>query len=171
MQPQVRPGETLITPLPCTTKVSSDHATGEEATQVRVSLDDTCQAVVYQTQSLQELLRQLLSQEVVHQLGTGYHLSRAEVQRQVLRVQQQNGQGSMLSMQVKATGMGIYQFTLEQMQHLKRMIAGKSKTQATRLLLAQPGVSTVSVEIIGRQIETLPTEMSSIALLVVAPAV
>ncbi len=171
MQPQVRPGETLITPLPCQAKVSSDHAIGEEAAQVRVSLDDTCQGVVYQTQGMQQLLRPVLTQEVTHQLGIGSHLSSADVQSQVLHVQQQHSKGDTISMQVKATGTGIYQFTPEQMQHLKRVIAGKSRAEATRLLLAQPGVSTVSVEIKGRETETLPTEMSRIAVLVITPAV
>ncbi len=119
---------------------------------------------------LQQLLRQILSQEVTHQLGTGSHLSNGDVQRQVLHVQQQNSKGGMISMQVKATGTGIYQFTAEQMQHLKRVIAGKSKAEATRLLLAQPGVSTVLLEIKGRETETLPGEMSTIALPVIAPA-
>jgi hypothetical protein len=170
MQPQVRPGETLIMPLPCATKVSSDHAIGEAAAQVTVSLDDTCHGVVYQTQGMQQLLRQVLSQEVTHRLGTGYHLSSSvDVQSQLLHVQQQNSKGGTISMQVRATGTGIYQFTAEQMQHLKRVIAGKSKTQAIHLLLAQPGVSTVSVEIKGRETETMPTEMSGIALLVIAP--
>ena len=170
MQPQVHPGETLITPLPCATKVSSDHAAGEEAAQVRVSLDDTCQGIVYQTQGMQQLLRQILSQEVTHQLGAGSHLGNGDVQSQILHMQQQNSKGGMISMQVKATGTGIYQFTAEQMQHLKRVIAGKSRAEATRLLLAQPGVSTVSLEIKGRETETLPGEMSTIALPVIAPA-
>jgi hypothetical protein len=52
MQPQVRPSETLITPLPCTTHVSSDHHVGEEASQVTVSLDETCHGVLYQTQGM-----------------------------------------------------------------------------------------------------------------------
>jgi hypothetical protein len=72
-------------------------------------------------------------------------------------------------MQVRATGTGIYQFTAEQMQHLKRVIAGKSRAEAIHLLLAQPGVSTVSVEIKGRETETIPTEISTIALLVITP--
>jgi len=137
---------------------------------VTVSLDDTCHGVVYQTQDMQQLLRQVLTQEVTHQLGTGYHLGNGDVQSQVLHVQQQNGKGGMISMQVRATGTGIYQFTTEQMQHLKRVIMGKRRAEATRLLLAQPGVSTVSVEIKGRETETLPTEMSRIAVLVIVPA-
>ncbi len=171
MQPQVRSGETLITPLPCQAKVSSDHAAGEEAAQVTVSLDDTCHGVVYQTQGMQQLLRQVLTQEVTHQLGTGYHLSSSgEVESQVLHVQQQDARGGTLSMQVRATGTGIYHFTAEQMQHLKHLITGKSKTEATRLLLEQTGVSTVSLEVKGRETETLPSETSSIALLVIVPA-
>ncbi len=69
----------------------------------------------------------------------------------------------------RITDSGIYQFTAEQMQHLKRVIAGKSRAEATRLLLAQPGVSTVSLEVKGRETETLPSETSTIALLVIVP--
>jgi VCBS repeat-containing protein len=113
----------------------------------------------------------VLTQEVTHRLGTSYHLSSNEdVQSQVLHVQQQDGKGGTISIQVRATGTGIYQFTPEQMQHLKHLIAGKSRAQATHLLLAQPGVSTVSVEITGRETEMMPGEASTIALLVIAPA-
>jgi len=168
MHPQVGLGETLITPPPCTAKVSSNHAIGEEAAQVTVNLDEICHAVVYRTQMMQQLLRQIVSQEVMHRWGTGYSLT-GEVQSRVMQVHQ-DAKGGVISMQVQATGVCTYQFTQEQVQHLKRLMAGKSKAEATRLLLEQTGVRTVSLEVKGRETETLPTEIGRIAVLVITPA-
>jgi hypothetical protein len=135
-----------------------------------VTLDDTCHAVVYRTQVMQRLVRQIVEQEAMHRLGTGYSLT-AEVQTEVREAQQDQKQGGgVISVEVKASGVCTYQFSGEQREHLKRLIAGKSKQEATRLLLEQREVSTVSLEVKGRETEMLPHEVGRIAVLVIAPA-
>ena len=120
---------------------------------------------------MQHLVRQIVEQEAMHRLGTGYRLS-AEVQTEVIEAQQDQKQGrGVISVEVKASGVCTYQFSGEQREHLKRLIAGKSKADATRLLLEQTGVSTVSLEVKGRETQTLPKEVGSIQVLVIAPAV
>src|SRR5260370_30983165 len=45
---QVKTGEALITP-PCTPKARPDHQIGDEATQIKVTLSETCSGVAYHT--------------------------------------------------------------------------------------------------------------------------
>ena len=163
---QVQPGETLITPVPCTPKVTADHAAGDEATQVRVKLDETCTGETYDTQAVQALVTQALTQEATRHLGPGYTLT-GEVQVMVVAVilsrvtDHQNGTAML---QMKGIGTWAYQFSDRQLHQMAQLIAGKSRKQATILLLEQPGVSQVAMTVSGTG--TLPTDSGRIHLLV-----
>ncbi len=74
LQTQVQSSETLITPLPCQENVTSDHRPGEEATEVQVTVSETCSGVVYDTQAYQDAITQALDQQATKQLGEGYTL-------------------------------------------------------------------------------------------------
>ena len=62
---QVYPEETLLTPLSCRPQVSSDQPVGAEAAHVTISVQETCQAAVYRTSSLQEHMRQVVTEEAM----------------------------------------------------------------------------------------------------------
>lgn len=46
---QVQPDETLVAPVPCRSRVAPDHQAGSEATQVSVTVSETCTGQVYTT--------------------------------------------------------------------------------------------------------------------------
>ena len=56
--------ETLMQPTPCTTNVSSDHPAGAEATQVTVTIHETCTPVAYNTNDFKSQAETVLTQAV-----------------------------------------------------------------------------------------------------------
>ncbi|GHO77146.1 hypothetical protein KSD_49170 [Ktedonobacter sp. SOSP1-85] len=136
LQTQVQSIETLAKPLHCQQKTNSNHQPGEEATSVQVMLDETCTGIVYQTQALQTLLTQALTTQARQQLGTEYapnedvHMSTTT-------------QGT-TTIQATETETWVYQFSQAEQERVRASIAGKSQAQAKSLLLARPGIQSVS---------------------------
>jgi hypothetical protein len=167
---QVQPGETLVTPVSCTPKVTADHAAGDEATQVRVRLDETCTGETYDTQAVQALLTRALTQEAASQVGAGYTLT-GEVQVTEVTVTPSRGtdyQHGTLMLHVMGAGTWAYQFSDRQLHHMAQLIAGKSRQEATTLLLEQPGVSQVAMTVSGVEQTSLPTNTGRIRFLVLS---
>ncbi|HEY6411338.1 MAG TPA: baseplate J/gp47 family protein [Ktedonobacteraceae bacterium] len=172
MLTQVQPGETLLTPVPCTPQVATDHAVGEEARQVRVRLDETCRGETYDTQAVQILVLEAVTQEALMELGAGYSLTGAV---QVTGVTMnpspvKDQQHESLVLHVRGMGTWAYQFSDTQLHEMAQLIAGKSREQATNLLLAQPGVSQVAMTVSGVQQTDLPADAGQIHLLVLSRA-
>jgi VCBS repeat-containing protein len=169
---QARPGETLITPVPCTPKVSANHAAGEEATHLRVRLDETCTGETYDTQAVQTLLTQALTQEATQQAGPGYTLTGAvQVTRVTVTpspVKEQLQHVGTLVLLVKGTGTWAYQFSDPQLRHMAQLITGKSRQEATTVLLEQRGVSQVAMTVSGMEQTSLPADAGRIHLLVLS---
>jgi hypothetical protein len=140
---QVQPNETLVTPVPCTSTVTSDHKAGEEASHVQVTVSENCTGEVYDTQSLHDLLVQAMTQQTTGQLGIGYGLV-GDIQASVTKATLNPHQGT-VTLQVKVIGTWTYQFSQAQQQQIKLAIRGKSKQEAATLLLHLPGVQTVSI--------------------------
>ena len=169
LQAQVHPDETLITPVPCTPTVTSSHAAGEEAVQVTVTVEETCSGETYVTQALHAQITQVVTRQATAQLGSGYALV-GDVQvtvRPGTLTHQQQQQGT-LTLQVSGTGTWAYQFDDVHLQQMAHLIAGKSRAQATQLLLHQPGVSQVSVTVSSGtgSPTSVPADASRIHLLV-----
>jgi VCBS repeat-containing protein len=166
----VHPGETLITPVPCTPKVSANHAVGDEATQVTVRLDETCTGETYDTQAAQTFLTQALMQEATKQVGPGYTLT-GEVQVTGVTVtpslvkDQQHGT---LVLQIRGVGTWAYQFSDTQLRQMAQLIVGKNRQEAITLLLAQRGVSQVAMTVSGMEQTSLPADAGRIHLLVLS---
>ncbi|EFH86897.1 baseplate J/gp47 family protein [Ktedonobacter racemifer] len=137
LQTQVQSTETLVTPLHCQQKMSADHQPGEEAASVHVTLDETCTGMVYQTQALQTFITQALTTQAKQQLGAGYTPS-GDVHITT------TAQGT-TTIQATGTQTWVYQFSQAEQEHLKASIAGKSQAQAKSLLLARPGIQSVSL--------------------------
>lgn len=166
LQAQLHTGETLLPPT-CTPVVTPDEQVGAAATQLTVTVTETCSAAAYDTQALQTLFTHVLDQRATAQLGTSYQPV-GTIQTNMLHVQTLNAQQGTLSIQVKATGQWAYQFTQEQAQQLITQLAGKSKAQATRIVAQQHGVQAVTITITGKDTTTLPTNTQNIHLIVLS---
>ncbi len=152
LQSQLHSDETLVTPQGCTLHISPDHQPGEEATQVRLQVSETCTGVAYNTQAYHDELMQVISEQAHQQLGQGYDLH-GEIQATITETTITE---STITLQVQASGSYIYQFTQEQQDQVKHRIAGKSKAEALSVLLAMPGVQSASLAIKNGG-TTLPT--------------
>ena len=136
LQTQVKSTETLATPLHCQQNTSANHRLGEEAASVQVTLDETCTSIVYQTQALQTLITQALTTQAQQQLGTQYTPS-GDVHITTTT------QGT-TTIQATGTQTWMYQFSQAEQDHIRASIAGKSQAQAKSLILARPGIQSVS---------------------------
>ncbi len=146
---QVQPNETLVTPVPCTSSVTPDHKVGEEASQVQVTVSETCTGEVYDTSAFHDLLMQEITQQATEQVGTGYGLV-GDLQTSTTKVQ------------VKTSSTWVYQFSQAQQDQMKLTIRGKSKDEAITLLLHTPGVQTVSIS--TKHGNAIPTDIQRIHL-------
>ncbi len=157
---QVQPNETLVTPVPCTSIVITDHKAGEEASHVQVTVSETCRGEVYDTRALHDLLMQIMTQQATGQLGDGYGLV-GDIQASVTKATLNPHQGT-ATLQVKVISTWTYQFSQVQQAQVKLAIRGKSKEEATTLLLHMPGVQTVSIS--TRNGDAIPTDVQRIHL-------
>lgn len=162
LQTQVASDETLITPLPCQQTITPDHQPGEEATQVHVTVSETCNGVVYNTQRYQEQLVQRVTQQAGAHLE-GYHMTGLQQTVDQVTPTQQG-----VALQVHLTATYAYQFTQEQQQALISKAASKSKAQATNALLQAPGVQSVAISLTDKDTR-LPADAKRIHLIVLEP--
>jgi hypothetical protein len=142
---QVHVDESLLPPL-CTPTVSATHAVGEEASQLRVTVVETCTGLAYRTQALHDLVTQVVTQQALRQWGTGYVLA-GRVEVTMVKSTIEGGQPRSIILQVTGRGMWAYQFTQAELQHLATRIAGKSTREARTILLRVPGVQSVTIQL------------------------
>jgi hypothetical protein len=161
-QPQVRSDETLITPLPCTPLVSPDHQAGTEATEVQVTVSLICTGEVYRTSAYEAKVAQLVTHAALP-LGAGYAPT-STIQVSVTAVTYRPH--GAVSLVVKAAGTWTYQVDQAERTEMLQRIAGKSKAQATSLLLAMPGVQSAAIE--EERGDQLPADPSRIQVMIVA---
>ena len=140
---QVQPNETLVTPVPCTSTVTPDHKAGKEANRVQVTASETCTGEVYDTDALHNLLAQAVTQWVTRQVGNGYSLV-GNLQTRITKATINTRQGA-VTLQVYVLSTWTYQFSQAQQDQIKLAIRGKSKEEASALVLHMPGVQTVSI--------------------------
>jgi hypothetical protein len=157
---QVQPTETLVTPIPCNSSVIPDHKAGSETTQISVTVSETCTGEVYKTSALDDLLMQTLTQQAIKQLGKGYGLV-GDFQMSITRATMNTRQEQVI-LQVKVVSTWMYQFSHAEQDQIKLTIRGKSKENATALLLHMPGIQSVSISISNGN--ALPTEVQHIHL-------
>ncbi|MGH2493245.1 MAG: baseplate J/gp47 family protein [Ktedonobacteraceae bacterium] len=151
-------------PMPCTPATSADHAPGEEAAHLTITVSETCTAVAYDMQQLQARATQLLAAQAAHTLGTGY-LPVGSVRLTVTKA---------TAMQTTSIGVlaftcvGTFAYTLsaQAQQHLKALLAGQPRRVALRWLLQQRGIHTASITGIPDN-QPLPDDLSHLHLLIV----
>ncbi len=167
LQGQLLPGQELHT-LPCTPATTANHAPGEEATSVTVSVSETCTSVAYYVQQLQARATQLLATQVTQRFGTGYLLS-GDVQVRVIRA---TATPTTAGVVLAFTCAGTYAYRLNEQaqQHIKTLIAGQPRLTALRLLLQQTGIQTASINGIAEN-QLLPDDQTHLHLLILLPLV
>lgn len=140
---QLKAHEVMVTPS-CTTTINSNHQPGDEATQVKVTVSETCKAVAYNAPQLENSVTKLLTAQATKKLGNGYsllgnpaiHVTRAIASKPIL-------------LAFTSASTWIYAFSNAEQQHIKNIIAGKTKERAIELLSSLPGIQIVSLHVSG----------------------
>ena len=135
---QLIPGQELQS-MPCTPATTADHAPGEEATHITVTVLETCTAVAYDMQQLHVRAAQLLVTQAAQAFGTGYRLS-GDAHVTVTRATATPAT-SVVALAFTCQGTYAYTLTEQAQQHIKTLLAGKPRLVALHLLLQQPGIS------------------------------
>ncbi len=158
---QVQSGEALVTP-PCTPKITTDHQIGQEATQVHVTVSETCSGVAYNTQELENKATQLLTTQAIKKLGTGYSvLGDVQVTANAATVTTSHP-----IIAFSCNGVWVYALSNQAQEHIKDLIKGKTTQVALQLLSSMPGIERVSI---SWDVNTkLPKDTRSIHLVILA---
>jgi len=153
--------------LPCTPQVISDHQPGEEAPLVKVTVSMVCSGIAYDAADLQTQAMQLLAAQAGNKLGIGYTLI-GNVQVSVKAATTQTTTDKTVVLSFTALGTWVYTLNASELQHLKLLIAGKTKREALQLLASMPGIEKVSLRWDGNT--KLPKDNHNIQILVIFTA-
>lgn len=161
LQGQVRSNEKPVSTPRCTPQVKSDHAAGEQATTVTVSVTTSCVGEVYDMQAVQVLAARKLTQDAATNPGAAY----APVGNIAVQVAQgtPDVHGNVLLV-TNAVGIWAYQFTPAQRAHFASLIASKSEQDARAILLGQTGVQNVAITLTGVDVTTVPGDLKRITI-------
>jgi VCBS repeat-containing protein len=147
LQGQLNPNEQLQI-LPCSPTVISDHQPGGEATQVKVTVSQTCSAIGYNSQELATKAIAFLAIQALHKTGAGYSLF-GTVHVWVKQASVTTTPHPLVFLSFQSSGTWIYGLSHTAQQQLKHIVAGKTKQQAVTLLASLPGVERVSIRFTG----------------------
>ncbi len=164
---QIRSGEQLISQPKCNASVKSDHQAGDHASSVTVTVTATCTGEAYDARGALQMGATLLSQEAAKSPGTGYALA-GQIVTTISGAAVIDARSGRLSITVNAEGIWAYQFSAASKQSLARLIAGKSKSEALRLLQAQTGVKSADIQLMHSSGDLLPTDPGQITITVVS---
>jgi hypothetical protein len=161
LQGQLKQDEQLQ-PLPCSPTTTSDHRIGEEATQIKVTVSETCSGIAYNDQELTNKVTQLLNTQAVKKLGAGYSMLENP---QVTITSAIPSKPVVLSFTTVSTW--IYALSSAEQKHIKKIIAGKNAQEATRLLNSLPGIERVTMQSSGFGDDSrIPKDIAHIHLLI-----
>jgi hypothetical protein len=141
---QIQPSESLVTPLSCTPKTSTDHKTGEETKTVTVTIKQTCSGIAYNTQQLQEHIQPVFSSTVAKQLPS-YSVTGNPEPGSIAVV----SKDSALLFSLPVTGNCQYLFTNNKLHQIQELVKGKSRDEALVLLLHYQGIQSVGITLSG----------------------
>jgi hypothetical protein len=140
---QLRSPEQLFI-LPCTPTVTSDHSIGAEATQVKVTVSQTCISVAYNNQELETKVTAFLTTQALHMTGAGYSLF-GNVHVSMKQASVTNTPHTLVFLSFHASGTWIYGISQKAQEQIKRLIAGRTRQDAETLLSTLPGVEQAKI--------------------------
>ena len=123
-----------------------------------------CTSIAYLANALQQNATQLIQQEAIQRLGTGYSLI-GDTQVTITHPKIIDQARGIATLAVKLDATYIYQISPGEKQQLTHLIAGKTKQQALITLLQLPGIQGAIFTIKGNA-ATLPDDPTRITMVV-----
>jgi len=148
---------------PCSKQIITNHAAGDEATEVTVTLSETCSGIAYPTNALRQNATQMLTKKVMQRFGTGYTL-RGDIQVSILHTNITDQAHGIATLDVKLDATWVYQLSPGKRKQITRLIAGKSPQQAIKTLFQLPGIQGAAI---NSNIGVLPADPGRITIVVV----
>ncbi|MDQ2905568.1 MAG: hypothetical protein M3Y81_18745 [Chloroflexota bacterium] len=164
-QAQIRPNEQLVGPAQCNSRVSSDHNAGDHANTVTVTVSASCTGEAYDHLGALAMAQTLLRTEAASNPGAGYALAGA-LQTSITQASVIDANKGTVQLTVPAEGIWVYQIDDAKKQQLAKLIAGKTKAEAARLLQQQEGIQKADIQIDHGDGNTLPTDAANITIVV-----
>nr|MDQ2713824.1 hypothetical protein [Chloroflexota bacterium] len=164
-QAQIRPNEQLVGPAQCNSNVSSNHNAGDHATTATVSVSASCTGEAYDHLGALAMAQTLLRTEAADNPGAGYALV-GVLQTSITQASVIDANKGTISLTVPAEGVWVYQIDDAKKQQLARLIAGKTKAEAARLLQQQEGIQKADIQIDHGDGNTLPSDTANITIVV-----
>ena len=162
LQGQLKTNEALVT-LSCPITTTASNQPGQEATQVKVTVSETCSSIAYDTQTLETKVTALLTAQAIKKLGAGYSILENP---QITVTQATTAKRVMLSF--TSVSRWVYALNSQEQNHIKKIIAGKTKEQALQRLYSLPGIEQVSMQFAGFGDDTsIPKNLSNIHLTII----
>lgn len=153
--------------LPCASTVASDHPIGQEATQVTITVSETCRAVAYNEAAVEARATELLARQAAQQVGTDYRLF-GSTHMNVARVTVNTAAKPQVLLSFSASGAWVFGLSQQTQAQITNLLVGKTTQQAMQLLAALPGVEQASIRLTGLGDATrLPRQSSLIHLVFV----
>lgn len=144
---EVSVGQSLISPS-CSSSIHSDHKPGDEATQVNVTISQTCMAMTYDTASLDTKGSQILMNLAQNTLGVHY-FPIFGITINVLHASMHNILPIRAMISVSIQGTWVYQFSKSDITFLQAAIAGKPINTALKEIQLLPEVKEVRIQFRG----------------------
>jgi VCBS repeat-containing protein len=165
LQGQVQANEQFIGTPQRKPNVTSDHAAGDQATSVTVTVTFTCTGEVYNQDAALSMAAQLLTNQSATDPGPGYALT-GDIATTVTNAALSDTSGGTVVLTVNAEGVWVYQFSTTQKQVLAKLMINKKKQDVQALLQKQPGVGKVAIHLVGGDGMLFPTDARQITIVV-----
>jgi hypothetical protein len=146
LQKQVRSSEqVLASTLQCKNATdTTNHAAGDRASSVTVTVAITCQEAVYDQLAALTMAKNLLKAKVAKDKLFNYALM-GNMLAEITNVTDRDTRGTVV-ISVRSEGEWVYQFNQFVKQGFAKQIAHMSKQSALRYLSSQPGVKSVNID-------------------------
>jgi len=145
----------------CSSNVKSDHAAGDEAANVTVTVTMNCTVEAYDNDGAQAMAKKLLSNQAANDPGSDYGLM-GNITTAVGQPTLVDTAHGTLSLPVNAEGIWVYQWSDAHKQEMTKLVAGRSAQDAKMLLQGQKGVTAVNIRLPSGSNGMLPSEASHI---------
>lgn len=160
---QVKSNEHLLGTPTCQSQTTSNHAVGDLASSITVTVSTTCRVEVYDyTGALQVVQKEVQAQAATY-FSSQFTLL-GSLQTTLKSATLIDAQAGTILLAIDATGKWGYQFSKSLEQSLARVIAGKNVSEVRALLASQSGVAAVAIDIAGGERGTLPADDSKITI-------
>ncbi len=142
LKSQIKSNEQVAGSTMCSPSIAQSQNPGDKASSVTVTVSVTCRAEVFDQKGTLALVSNLLKTKATNDFGPNYAL----VGSIVTQAQVQGVNKGVVSLLVSAKGVWAYSFTDARQLELKKLIAGKSVSDATTILKSQQGIANVSFD-------------------------